>query len=183
MGLACSLLWFPVCGLCPRRRIQGNGLHPHLWVSPRPTRTEQEHTLSASANEASSTPLLYPWALPSWPHAADPYAASGRGTPPTGPGLGIAEPISAVYLLILLYPAVKDRMSASFKDEEDFPGGAVVKNPPANAGDTGSSPGPGRSHMPQSNSAHAPQLLSLRATTTEAWATRAHAPQQEKPLR
>ena len=33
----------------------------------------------------------------------------------------------------------------------DFPGGAVVKNPPANAGDTGSSPGPGRFHMPQSN--------------------------------
>ena len=33
----------------------------------------------------------------------------------------------------------------------DFPGGAVVKNMPANAGDTGSSSGPGRSHMPQSN--------------------------------
>ena len=32
----------------------------------------------------------------------------------------------------------------------DFPGGAVVKNLPANAGDTGSSPGPGRSHIPQS---------------------------------
>ena len=32
-----------------------------------------------------------------------------------------------------------------------FPGGAVVKNPPANAGDTGSSPGPGRSHMLRSN--------------------------------
>ena len=32
-----------------------------------------------------------------------------------------------------------------------FPGGAVVKNPPANAGDTGSSPGLGRSHMPRSN--------------------------------
>ena len=30
-----------------------------------------------------------------------------------------------------------------------FPSGTVVKNPPANAGDTGSSPGPGRSHMPQ----------------------------------
>ena len=29
--------------------------------------------------------------------------------------------------------------------------GAVVKNPLANAGDTGSSPGLGRSHMPQSN--------------------------------
>ena len=33
----------------------------------------------------------------------------------------------------------------------DFPGGAVVKNPIANAGDMGSSPGPGRSHVPQSN--------------------------------
>ena len=32
-----------------------------------------------------------------------------------------------------------------------FPGGTVVKNPPATAGDTGSSPGPGRSHMPRSN--------------------------------
>ena len=31
-----------------------------------------------------------------------------------------------------------------------FPGGAVVKNPPASAGDVGSSPGPGRSHMPRS---------------------------------
>ena len=31
------------------------------------------------------------------------------------------------------------------------PGGAAVKNPPANAGDTGSSPGPGRSHRPWSN--------------------------------
>ena len=35
--------------------------------------------------------------------------------------------------------------------EQGFPGGAVVKNPPANAGDTGSSPGPGRSHMQWSN--------------------------------
>ena len=32
-----------------------------------------------------------------------------------------------------------------------FPSGTVVKNMPANAGDTGSSPGLGRSHMPQSN--------------------------------
>ena len=32
----------------------------------------------------------------------------------------------------------------------DFPGGAVVKNLPANAGDTGLIPALGRSHMPQS---------------------------------
>ena len=32
-----------------------------------------------------------------------------------------------------------------------FPGGAVVESLPANAGDTGSSPGLGRSHMLRSN--------------------------------
>ena len=34
---------------------------------------------------------------------------------------------------------------------EDFPGSSVIKNPPANAGEEGSSPGPGRSHMLWSN--------------------------------
>ena len=69
----------------------------------------------------------------------------------------------------------------------------MVKNPPAKAGVMGSNPGPGRSHMPWSNWAHVPQLmslcsrarepqlLSLRATTTEARTPRACAPQQEKP--
>ena len=33
----------------------------------------------------------------------------------------------------------------------DFPGGPVVKNLPCNARDTGSIPGPGRSHMPRGN--------------------------------
>ena len=33
----------------------------------------------------------------------------------------------------------------------NFPGGPVVRNPPANAEDTGSIPGLGRSHMPWSN--------------------------------
>ena len=69
----------------------------------------------------------------------------------------------------------------------------MVKNPPANAGDKGSSPGLGSSHMPRSNEARAPQLLSLRsraqkpqllsphAPTIEARVPRACAPQQEKP--
>ena len=43
-----------------------------------------------------------------------------------------------------------------------FPGGAVVGNLPANEGDTGSSPGLGRSHMPRSSWACEPRLLSLR---------------------
>ena len=44
---------------------------------------------------------------------------------------------------------------------QGFPGGAVVENLPANAGDRGSSPGLGRS-MPRSGWAREPQLLSLR---------------------
>ena len=51
--------------------------------------------------------------------------------------------------------------------KEDFSGGAVVKNPPANAGDTGSSPGLGRSHLPRSNQARVSQLLSLRSRAHE----------------
>ena len=49
------------------------------------------------------------------------------------------------------------------KRTQGFPGGAVVENLPANAGDTGSSPGLGGSHMPRSGWAREPQLLSLRA--------------------
>ena len=49
----------------------------------------------------------------------------------------------------------KDQYVNNFSEvknrHQDFPGGTVVKNLPANAGDMGSSPGPGRSHMPRSN--------------------------------
>ena len=45
---------------------------------------------------------------------------------------------------------------------EGFPGGAVVESLPANAGDTGSSPGLGGSRMPRSGWAREPQLLGLR---------------------
>ena len=41
----------------------------------------------------------------------------------------------------------------------------MVASLPVNAGDTGSSPGLGRSHMPQSDWAREPQLLSLRVWT------------------
>ena len=53
--------------------------------------------------------------------------------------------------------------SNTLKHIPGFPGGAVVESLPANAGDTGSRPDPGRSHMPRSNWAREPQLLSLRA--------------------
>ena len=70
-------------------------------------------------------------------------------------------------------PIFEKEIELPFKIVKGFPGGAVVKNPPANAGDTGSSPGTGRSHMPRSNQARAPQLLSL--------SSRAHVPQLLKP--
>ena len=88
-------------------------------------------------------------------------------------------------------------LTASVKTpEKGFPGGAVVENLPANAGDTGSSPGLERSHVPQSSWAREPQLLSLhvwslRSATREAAMVRGpraamesgpHLPQLEKAL-
>ena len=72
----------------------------------------------------------------------------------------------------------------------------MVENLPANAGDTGSSPGPGGSHMPWSGWAREPQLLSLHvwslcSVTREAAMVRGprtamksgpHLPQLEKAL-
>ena len=75
----------------------------------------------------------------------------------------------------------------------DFPGGTVVKNPPASAGDTGLIPGPGRSHVLWNIWAHVPQLLGLRsgacetqllsprAATAEACVPGAHALRREGP--
>ena len=42
-----------------------------------------------------------------------------------------------------------------------FPGGSVVKNPPANAEDTGLIPGQGKSHVPWSNKARASQIVKI----------------------
>ena len=86
-----------------------------------------------------------------------------------------------LYLLqhIICFPEKKKKIPS-------FPGGSLVKNPPASVGDMGSISGPGRSHMSQ---AYDPQLLSLccgaqklqllspQATTTKAHMARACAPQ------
>ena len=61
---------------------------------------------------------------------------------------------------------------------------SVVRNRPANTGDTGSIPSPGRSHMPWSNWAHGPQLLSLCFAAGEATAVRSPctATREQPPL-
>ena len=52
----------------------------------------------------------------------------------------------------------------------------------SSVGDTGSIPGLGGSHVPQSSWACAPQLLSLCAAATEGWLLWSCALQREKPL-
>ena len=92
----------------------------------------------------------------------------------------------------LTKPQQKNLLKKKKSPSRGFPGGAVVKNLPANTGDTGSSPGPGRSHphateqpspctilLSLCSRAHKPQLVSPHATTTEAHVPRARALQRE----
>ena len=67
-----------------------------------------------------------------------------------------------LYTFLYFFQEEKKKSSNVVQECEGFPGGAVVESLPANAGDTGSSPGLGRSHMPRSSWAREPQLLSLR---------------------
>ena len=62
-----------------------------------------------------------------------------------------------------------------------FPGDTVVGSPPANAGDTGSIPVPGGSHVPRSNKALKPQLLKPARLEPVLRNKRSH--RNEKPAR
>ena len=69
--------------------------------------------------------------------------------------------------MVICYSSPRNQIFAMPQSKEgkwDFPGGPVVKNSPANAGDTGSIPDLGRFHMSQ---ACTPQLLSLCAGSAE----------------
>ena len=61
-----------------------------------------------------------------------------------------------------------------------FPGGAVVESPPADAGDAGSCPDPGRSHRPRSGEAREPWPLSLRVRSLCSATREARLPQKNK---
>ena len=83
--------------------------------------------------------------------------------PPTfGASCSFYRPIASCYLYCFPVTVVKnDHQLGGLKTTKGFPGGVVVESLPANAGVTGSSRGLGGSHMPRSNWAREPQLLSL----------------------
>ena len=74
---------------------------------------------------------------------------------------------------LLHYPVYKNYL-------RDFPGGPVFKNSPADAGDTGLIPGPGRSHMLQSNEACVTHNQSPRVLETVLCNKRSH--HNKKPM-
>ena len=59
--------------------------------------------------------------------------------------------VSKIEAIMLSPELPKKKLPISQHAHRNFPGGAVLKNPPANAGDVGLSPGLGRFHMPWSN--------------------------------
>ena len=86
-----------------------------------------------------------------------PVSLMASDQPTTRDSLGILNSLINKYKYLLIQAFLSLRTP-----EQGFPGGAVVESLPADAGDAGSSPGLGRSHMPWSDWAREPQLLSLR---------------------
>ena len=94
---------------------------------------------------------------------------------------GLLGPSTPVLHTLLSIPTSYNSLlfSLIFKNEtRDCPGGPMVKNPPANAGHGGSVPGPGGSHMPQSNQVSASQLLKPRCLESVLGITRSHRSQK-----
>ena len=84
----------------------------------------------------------------------------------------------ALRTLDLLYAGESWELLKPLKRDVGLPGGPVVKNPPSNAGDTGSIPGRGTKIL------HAAGQLSPRTATTElVHLTGAHMPQTTEPTR
>ena len=74
----------------------------------------------------------------------------GPGSIP-GPGTEILQAEWRGQIIIIITTTIMITIPYLKNNSSGFPGGAVVENLPANAGDTGSSPGLGRSLMPRSD--------------------------------
>ena len=84
-------------------------------------------------------------------HVSEETRAEARADPRTflDHSVSTLHTVSTPKLVKLLFNSIQQPLNKNWWS--GFPGGAVVENLPANAGDTGSSPGLGRSHMPRSN--------------------------------
>ena len=94
--------------------------------------------------------------------------------------LAVIRWISSRDVMYSMVTVVNNTILATWKLLRDFPGGTVVKSLPADAGDTGSILGPGRSPMPGATKPvhHNYWASTLEPTIHNYWA---HALQQEKP--
>ena len=121
-----------------RRKLQRKSLWSHV------RQTFPQHDIKSTIHEN--------WASSKWKTSDLQKALLGKWKekPQT-----LEKYFKFICLIKDLYPEYKNY-------SRGFPGGAVVESLPANAGDAGSSPGLGGSHMPRSNWAREPQLLSLR---------------------
>ena len=85
-----------------------------------------------------------------WPSLAYGFIPLESGVQPVYNQPGRDKITGSIGWLPLAGTVWKSRFFKKYR-KRGFPGGAVVENLPANAGDTGSSPGLGKSHMPWSN--------------------------------
>ena len=136
-----------------------------------------EHLISWSPRFSHSTPYRARGETRSLDQASGRvYALAAESSPviPTTSGFRVSQAWSPLLwsTCLIVIPGNKSRLSstrspgngffcvcADFRTKDrilkihplGFPGGSVVEKPPANAGDTGSIPGPGTSHLPWSN--------------------------------
>ena len=119
--------------------------------------------ICTKTSQSRGASLALPGASPKEPARNEPCPLSQNGRHATKPS---RECVRATW--------VNNQLSRA------SPGGSVARHPPANIGDTGSIPDLGRSHIPRSSQAWAPQLLRLRS---RAWDPQhgARLPQLLKP--
>ena len=132
------------------------------WVPPPPAPTLKIHSIEREKTLHAVKPKLPTKAYTIYPSPPGSLLTSGSGLTslPEAPqtrqsrshlkAFAVAVPSAwnelpqYVHLFTQRPPSQKDQLKIA---AWDFPGGPVVKDPPANAGDTGSIHRPGRSHM------------------------------------
>ena len=144
------------------------GLNPGRRVNVQKTTRELPKFYSLKKNRGDLFTIIFTMLL-DWPLCTPSFPILKRGA------------FFRSFFFLLRYS------SHTIKYTQDFPVGPVTKNPPANAGEMGSDPGPGRFRVPRGSSACGLQPLNLCSRAWEPQVLKpaqpgARALQQEKPL-